>query len=205
MRKADFESAALRVAVATVLLTVGGCSSVPDSVNPAEWYRSASSWISPGEETKSETESVAPAAQQAEREASFPSLASVPQRPAGTIDPATRGSLVDTMRRDSEEGRREADALDARTDRLVDSRELPPQAPPANREDSPLPPPATTAVAPTVTAPAESATATAAFETQPVTASTPAPSTTAAFAPGQRLAPRPPVMPPQPVSVGLSG
>lgn len=205
MRKAGFEIAALRMGVATVLLTVGGCSSVPDSINPAEWYRSASSWISPGEETKSESDTVAPAAQQAEREASFPSLASVPQRPAGTVDPAARGSLVDTMRRDSEEGRREAEALDARTDRLVDSRELPPQAPPSTREDPPLPPPAITAAGPSATAPAESATATAASAPQPVTAPAQAPSTTAAFAPGQRLAPRPPVMPPQPVSVGLSG
>src|SRR3546814_10195374 len=39
MRRAGIGRVMIRAGIATAILSVAGCSSVPDEVNPAEWYR----------------------------------------------------------------------------------------------------------------------------------------------------------------------
>lgn len=243
MRKAGVRSATVRASTALLLVGVSGCSSVPDQVNPAEWYRSASSWLSsePTPNTAQAAPSAIEAPLPAERTDTFPNLASVPDRPTPTVDPATRRDMVASMRRESDAAQADAAALDRRADAEVARREqpmvtsqpsLPKPAPGAAPVERPmaslaLPPdatalprpaaasaPAPAPARPEASQPAPAAatapqpmpapvTAQPAFQ-EPQAAPPPAPRT-AGFTPGAPLAPRPPVLPPQPLSQRAAG
>ncbi|MBW7849862.1 MAG: hypothetical protein H3C38_05125 [Rhodospirillales bacterium] len=77
-----------RFAAATVMLSagilLGGCSSVPDVVNPVAWYRGTTNWI------KGEPADTAQAPAQTGQ---FPKLSSVPARPQ-PISPAERQDIM---------------------------------------------------------------------------------------------------------------
>jgi hypothetical protein len=80
----------LAVVVLALTTVVGGCSQVPDSLNPVEWYKSTMNFFGGGEGT--ETQAAKPDEQSrpvTERgqpapgaDKPFPSLATVPDRPA---------------------------------------------------------------------------------------------------------------------------
>ncbi len=80
----------LAVVVLALTTVVGGCSQVPDSLNPVEWYKSTMDFFGGGEDT--ETQAAKPDEQSrpvTERgqpapgaDKPFPSLATVPDRPA---------------------------------------------------------------------------------------------------------------------------
>lgn len=79
-----------------VLGFLGGCSSVPDAVNPVEWYHGAVDAFSDdetAEDTASQTENAATVPGEDE---DFPSLASVPERPSvESGDDVTAGLIAD--------------------------------------------------------------------------------------------------------------
>lgn len=62
-------------------MVLGGCTSVPDAVNPVEWYRSSVDFFSGEEEDDSQGADTARAVRQEEENRSFPELTSVPERP----------------------------------------------------------------------------------------------------------------------------
>jgi len=187
MRKAGVRSATIRAASALLLLGVSGCSSVPNEVNPAEWYRSASSWLSsdPAPTSGEAAPSAVGTPLPAERADTFPNLASVPDRPAPTLDPAARRDMVASMRRESGEAQADAAALDRRAEAEVARREQPmvTQQPPSLPQPRPgaVPverPTASLALPPDAAAPSARAPAPAGAQTerpQPAPAATTAP------------------------------
>ncbi len=65
-------------ALLATLAIVGGCTWMPDAVNPVEWYKGAKGWVT-GD--KAETDAAA-AKPMPGADKSFPKLSSVPQRPS---------------------------------------------------------------------------------------------------------------------------
>jgi flagellar motor protein MotB len=97
-----------RKLLATVALTalLSGCSSVPDALNPVEWYKGARDAIVGDEEEKkvvdrksSDDQSVPGASE------SFPKLSSVPDRPKATAE-EERKRIADGLVADREESRK---------------------------------------------------------------------------------------------------
>lgn len=92
--------------VAAGLLTsaLAACSSVPDAVNPVEWYKGTRDWVVGEDEEKQAKENKAATKSAAREEAAgdFPSLSSVPERPAVTPENqralAAKGLAADTER-----------------------------------------------------------------------------------------------------------
>lgn len=83
---------------------LAACSSVPDAANPVEWYKGTRDFVLGGDEEKN-ADKEAPAAKTAAREEAvgdFPSLSSVPERPAVTPENqralAAKGLAADTER-----------------------------------------------------------------------------------------------------------
>lgn len=60
----------------TAVMLIAGCSSVPDAMNPVEWYRGTIDALSGGEEEQAEEQAVPG------EDDEFPNLASVPDRPS---------------------------------------------------------------------------------------------------------------------------
>lgn len=115
------------------VVAVSGCSSVPDAINPAEWYRSAT-----GEE---KTETAPPPGD----EAAFPKASRVDQQIAAR-DNRSGGLSADV------EGRKYADSIARQEEEAANS--LYNQAPAApNVERAAPPPPTATPVAPVTPAP----------------------------------------------------
>lgn len=75
---------------------LAGCSSVPDEVNPVEWYRGASAWVA-GDEEESTASSLA---EPATEDVPFPNLASVPERPEPTPEPAAVEEMIASLEAD---------------------------------------------------------------------------------------------------------
>ncbi|HER27273.1 MAG TPA: hypothetical protein ENI69_09215, partial [Rhodospirillales bacterium] len=114
--------------LAFVLIALAGCSTVPDALNPAEWYNSTVDFFS-GEDDQGQV-----AAQKNPGEGQpFPNLASVPERPK----PGVNQGLVADL-----EGRKYAASI-ARQG----------EAPVAMAKTAPAPAPASTPVAPAQPAP----------------------------------------------------
>jgi len=63
-----------------IALSTGGCSSVPDAVNPVEWYKGTRDWISGDDKPAAAKRAEVRPVPGADR--SFPKLDSVPERPA---------------------------------------------------------------------------------------------------------------------------
>jgi len=62
-----------------VALSTGACSSVPDAVNPVEWYKGTKDWVSGEEKPEEADKSAAKPMPGADK--TFPQLTSVPKRP----------------------------------------------------------------------------------------------------------------------------
>jgi outer membrane protein OmpA-like peptidoglycan-associated protein len=80
-------------AVAAVVLPLGGCSHVPDAINPVAWYHGVTG-------TSPNTEDVGQANQQnleAGSKEPYPNLATVPNVPSGATGTAERQKLVDSL------------------------------------------------------------------------------------------------------------
>lgn len=84
------------------VIALAGCSAVPDAVNPVEWYKGAAGWFDSEDEAEPPAEAAvvtepAPAADE-----SFPNLASVPEPPVQTYDPAQRQDIAEGLVADRE-------------------------------------------------------------------------------------------------------
>ncbi len=99
-------------------LLLAGCSSVPDAVNPVEWYKSVKESIS-GDETKKADDAAEKPANElvADRDKpapganeEFPKLSSVPPKPA-TSSPAERERIREGLVADQESARRYSDEV----------------------------------------------------------------------------------------------
>lgn len=144
------------------VIAVSGCSSVPDEINPAEWYKSAT-----GEE---KTETTPPPG----TEGDFPKASRVEQQ-AAARDNRSGGLTADV------EGRKYADAIPRQGADTENSlyNDAPPAAPNVEAEQPAPPPPAP--ATPVVSAPAPS----------PAPAPAPMPTPTPAPAPQMAAAPAP--------------
>ncbi len=174
--------------ILAALLPLAACSSVPDELNPAEWYRGVSGWFrsddAPADDmrTASAPDAGIVASRPVDASRPYPELSAVPEPPRPTLDPGQRIALAETLQED----RRTARQDDAMLRQAV-------PAPPSGAGLAP--PPARTALAPApVPAPR--------VEHVPVESLPPAAGGGVATLPGVRYAipPRPPVAPPQPLS-----
>ena len=118
------------------LAVLGGCSEVPDALNPAEWYKDTVELFSDdkqeGEDTKGEDKSGLVADRNAPPPGSgkaFPNLASVPQRPKPT--PADqRQSAVEGLVADADQRKYSGETI-ARQGEPASTLATMPKAPPA--------------------------------------------------------------------------
>lgn len=89
---------------ATMLASsLAACSSVPDAVNPIEWYKGTRDWVTGSDEEKAKDAPAGAKTQARTEEAGdFPSLSTVPERPAVTPENqralAAKGLAADAQR-----------------------------------------------------------------------------------------------------------
>jgi outer membrane protein OmpA-like peptidoglycan-associated protein len=148
-------------------LALAGCSSVPDALNPVEWYEGTTDtvggWFSDDEPQAAGTQANAPTGSDDSNQP-FPNLASVPERPTPSTTEEERAAIQQGLVADRDSARY-TDSTDASA----------PAAPPRPRASAPqsaaLPasPPPRASVAP------PSDTAAVTRSTPPPTVSTPAP------------------------------
>lgn len=201
------------MAAVIIALLTGGCSSVPDAMNPVEWYKDTRDWIAGDETTEAEKQAEAEAKPIPGGDKAFPNLQSVPARPPASTA-AEREKMANTLLADRTSARYTDEQI-RRQDSSVAS-VAPPPAPaqPSVGGSSPAPvnaaPPAITTAPATPVQPAvpetpsqRSGTAlpsqTASGPVRPPLASTPAPpaARTLPAVPNQPI----PVIPNQPVAV----
>ncbi len=196
------------VAAGIMLFVLGGCSQVPSALNPAEWYRSTVDIISGPKEpeqaaARPESESVPGA------DKPFPSLASVPDRPAPS-PPDDRSRIAQGLVADRAQGRRYADSVAAAPSEPVNPirRDAPAQpavqAIPPAATPAPLPPqlapPSTNQAAQAPIAPPP----TMAPAPPPAPASAPGSTTAGAARTDQTIVPRTPAVPQTPSRAGAA-
>ena len=157
------------------LLLLAGCSSVPDAVNPVEWYKGATSLFEDDEAPAAQR----PTAERSGESQSYPNLGSVPARPADISSPGERRATQQGLVADRDQARytdqQPANAIDTGSSSGA-SRTAPAAAP--------TPPPAVATPAPTTPAPTAPASAT------PTTAETTPSAPSAARPPAARIASR---------------
>jgi outer membrane protein OmpA-like peptidoglycan-associated protein len=151
----------LAIAVLALMTAIGGCSQVPDAVNPVEWYKSTIDFFGGGDDTKSAADAgdkpdqksrpVTERGQQAPgTDKPFPSLATVPDRPpapsASERRQVVEGLVADRSRArySSEVIRRQGEAAETlRSGATAVAGAPPPPPPPAavpmRRETMPAP------------------------------------------------------------------
>lgn len=130
------EAMAMRrtLTVLTVLsaLWVSGCSSVPDAVNPVEWYRGASGvvggWFGDDEQSADVPPEPGTVAQPG-----YPNLATVPQRPQASTTAAEREAMTQGLIADRANARYSSEAAGPRP--------IPTTAPAASSRAAPTAPP----------------------------------------------------------------
>jgi outer membrane protein OmpA-like peptidoglycan-associated protein len=81
---------------------LGGCSSVPDAVNPVEWYKGTRDWITGDDNTVEVKQAKAKPVPGADKD--FPNLNAVPDRPAPSIE-AEREKMASTLVADRDSAR----------------------------------------------------------------------------------------------------
>lgn len=108
-----------------IALSTGGCSSVPDAVNPVEWYKGTRDWVSGDDKVAAAKQPEAKPVPGAEK--SFPKLESVPERPPQSTA-AERESMASTLIADRETARY-SDEQFRRQDSSVATGSLPQSAP----------------------------------------------------------------------------
>ena len=84
------------------VIALAGCSAVPDAVNPVEWYKGAAGWFDSEDETEPPAEATVVTEPTPAADESFPNLASVPEPPVQTYDPAQRQDIVEGLVADRE-------------------------------------------------------------------------------------------------------
>lgn len=204
-------------AVLGVALCAGvlaGCSSVPDAVNPVEWYRGARDWVTGAEEPAESKTAPKPSTADGK---DFPQLSTVPPRPQPPTA-AERKQLANSLAADRADARYSDEMIRRQTDSTGKMTESPP--PPPTRSASkvasapataptpvPAPPPASTpppAPAPYAAAPpavppmpAAGTAASAPPPMAPMPAAPPAPGRMSAAVPPMPAAP-PAMAPPGP-------
>lgn len=82
------------------LLLLAGCSSVPDAINPVEWYRGVA-----GQAESDAAPAPSQTASQAAGDQSYPNLASVPARPADISSPGERRATQQGLVADRDQAR----------------------------------------------------------------------------------------------------
>lgn len=111
------------------LILLAGCSSVPDAVNPVEWYKGAASLFE---------DDAAPASDQPASDPSYPNLASVPARPTDISTPSERRAVRQGLVADREQARytdqQPSNAVETGSDRMSSPR---PPAQPSSSQISP--------------------------------------------------------------------
>ncbi|MEQ8710500.1 MAG: OmpA family protein [Rhodospirillales bacterium] len=122
--------------VAVACFTLTACSSVPDAVNPVEWYKGTTEFFSGDDETKTAEAEKPPVPGEGE---GYPNLASVPDKP-GTSSEEQRKKLAEGLVSDNQNARY--------TENPAAAREAP------RRALNPTPPKPSTAAAPPAPAPA---------------------------------------------------
>lgn len=123
----------LAITLVAILPGLTACSSVPDAINPAEWYKSTVDFFA-GEDGEGQVTEEGQASETAEKPVpgegeAFPQLSSVPERPA---EPVQGGLVADTQNRKyAEPIARQGEA----TEMLAAA---PPAPPPAPSEQKPI-------------------------------------------------------------------
>lgn len=84
------------------VIALAGCSAVPDAVNPVEWYKGAAGWFDSEDEAESPAEATVVTEPTPAADESFPNLASVPEPPVQTYDPAQRQDIAEGLIADRE-------------------------------------------------------------------------------------------------------
>jgi outer membrane protein OmpA-like peptidoglycan-associated protein len=84
------------------VIALAGCSAVPDAVNPVEWYKGAAGWFDSEDEAEPPAEAAVVAELTPAADESFPNLASVPEPPVQTYDPAQRQDIAEGLVADRE-------------------------------------------------------------------------------------------------------
>ncbi len=92
------------IAAATLLATLQACSSVPDAVNPVEWYKGARDWVS-GDNTNEEAKkATAEAPEIPGQDRPFPKVSSVPEAPRKSSE-EERNEAAESLIADRENAR----------------------------------------------------------------------------------------------------
>lgn len=84
------------------VIALAGCSAVPDAVNPVEWYKGAAGWFESEDEAEPPAEATVVTELTPAADESFPNLASVPEPPVQTYDPAQRQDIAEGLVADQE-------------------------------------------------------------------------------------------------------
>ncbi len=92
------------IAAATLLATLPACSSIPDAVNPVEWYKGARDWVS-GDNTNEEAKKAAAEAPEIPgQDRPFPKVSSVPEAPRKSSE-EERNEAAESLIADRENAR----------------------------------------------------------------------------------------------------
>ena len=96
MRRQGRQGHGIKIGLATMagLMLLAGCSSVPDAINPVEWYRGAASLFDEEEAPAPErTASERTAGDRTSGDQAYPNLATVPARPTDISSPSERRAM----------------------------------------------------------------------------------------------------------------
>ncbi len=193
---------ALAALFPAVAILLAGCSSVPDAVNPVEWYKGTSEWVSGDGEDEAAPDPDAPQLSTEGvpgEDGTFPNLASVPARPEAQTTLEERDEIAEGLIADRQNATYGEKVVAA------PSVEVPPPPPPAIvvlEEASPVP---AVVVAPSIAAPPvpqpepapQPTPATTTIPSPPQPTPTPVPAPTV---PASTPAPTPAIPTPQPTA-----
>jgi outer membrane protein OmpA-like peptidoglycan-associated protein len=173
-----------------IALSTGGCSSVPDAVNPVEWYKGTRDWVSGDDKvaaTKQAKAKEAEAKPVPGTEKAFPTLESVPERPAQSTS-AEREKMASSLIADRDAARYSSEQF-----RRQDSSTAASSSPPAASPRAPTP-----RAAPSISVPEPvQAPAAPAVQSQAMVAPAEIPARSIPVIPNQPI----PVIPNQPIPV----
>ncbi len=171
--------------LSSVLLA--GCSSVPDAMNPVEWYRGAADWVAGTPESEAAAE-----AEAREVGGAFPSVNEVPERPR-VLSPAERADIMEGLAADRDNARYTEQKVNRRGTPTRPLAPRPPAAEGVAPTAAPAPTPAPISAPQRAPAPATAAATPAPITPATAVAPTPAPATAVAPTPAPAPAAAPAV------------
>lgn len=132
-----------RISPAIALLLVAGmlagCSSVPDYLNPVEWYKDTKDWVMGDDDDQAAARPLEPVPGGNQP---YPSLSSVPQRPAVGPTEAERSKAAAGLAADSSRARYSDEVIRSQSAGVTPSMSRPAQVPAiVPRAAQPMPPP----------------------------------------------------------------